>query len=360
MDVLINAGGKGTRMGACGVEKPMQDIGGMPTVMRVVDAMKRSDYADRILVSVSPNTPVTEKYLNDAGVETIRTSGEDFMMDTRKAFEALGSKFVMTCPSDIPLLTPKIVNECASRFDHNMESMVVMVREDIVREMGMTPSYACDVDGVGYVLSGLSIMHRQLLIDGNYLQETRLLTKFRNLAVNVNTPRELELARRMFTEGGNRSVLLLDGSGFRLLRVGVSAGGFLFALDLHGDDFAHAAGGFALGAGDGPSRGFRRTVGVDAFVLCGALDHGCTAFGTCLPGRLYAAAGPEGIGLRTRRPGTAARETVARPRVHDADGTSLTGGTRAEVVLLGIGWAFGIYAYGLRGHTLTDQAYLGQ
>ncbi len=60
MDVLINAGGKGTRMGVTGIEKPMQIIGGKPTVLRVVEAMQKSSYTDRILVSVSPNTPKTE------------------------------------------------------------------------------------------------------------------------------------------------------------------------------------------------------------------------------------------------------------------------------------------------------------
>ena len=52
-------------------------------------------------------------------------------------------------------------------------------------------------DGKEYVLSGLSIMDREATIAGDYLGEYRLLTDFRELAVNVNTPGELELARKM-------------------------------------------------------------------------------------------------------------------------------------------------------------------
>ena len=200
MDVLINAGGKGTRMGHCGVEKPMQVIGGVPVVGRVVDAMRGASCVDRVLVSVSPNTVETERYLCDAGVEVIRTSGDDFMMDMRESFSALDSDYVMVCPSDMPLLTSEVVDRCASRFKPEMQSMVVMVKAELVREMGVTPSFSCDVDGTEYVLSGLSVMDRRATIEGKYLDEHRLLTEFRELAVNVNTPGELELARRMCSE----------------------------------------------------------------------------------------------------------------------------------------------------------------
>jgi len=39
MQALINAGGKGSRMGECGVEKPMQVIGDKPSVQRVIEAL---------------------------------------------------------------------------------------------------------------------------------------------------------------------------------------------------------------------------------------------------------------------------------------------------------------------------------
>ena len=197
MDALINAGGKGTRMGHTGTEKPMLPIGGVPVVKRVVDAMNASSFIDRVLVSVSPNTPETEKYLKSCGVETICTSGDDFMMDMRESFGRLNGDYVTVCPSDMPLLTSGIVDACISEFEPKMQSMVVMVRADIVRGLGITPSYECDVGGQMYVLSGLSVMDRRATLAGEYLNEHRLLTEYRELAVNVNTPRELEFAREM-------------------------------------------------------------------------------------------------------------------------------------------------------------------
>ena len=105
MQALVNAGGKGSRMGKCGIEKPMQMVGDKHTVQRVVEALSASSHIDRLLVSVSDNTPETERFLNSIGVETIRTSGESFMDDLHDAFKVMDGDYVLTCPSDLPLLT---------------------------------------------------------------------------------------------------------------------------------------------------------------------------------------------------------------------------------------------------------------
>jgi len=200
MEVLINAGGKGSRMGQCGIEKPMHIIGGVPVVRRVVDAMRGASGIDRVIVSVSPNTVETGRYLEDNGIEVIRTTGDDFMMDMRDSFSVLEGDYVMVCPSDMPMLSSPVVEDCLLRFRPEMQSMVVMVRASIVREMGVIPSYSCNVFGTEYVLSGLSIMDRRATLAGEYLKEDRYLTDYCELAVNVNTPGELELARKMCSQ----------------------------------------------------------------------------------------------------------------------------------------------------------------
>lgn len=198
MEALINAGGKGSRMGACGIEKPMQIIGGVPAIRHVVDAMRAAKHIHRIIVSVSHNTYETERYLRDIGVETIRTSGEDFMMDIHEAFELLHGDYVLTCPSDIPLLKSSVIDDVVTSFKPSMESMVVMIEAPMVREMGIKPSYIREIDGKEWVLSGISVMDREATMSGDYLHEECLFTKWRELAVNVNTPEELERARTLY------------------------------------------------------------------------------------------------------------------------------------------------------------------
>lgn len=199
MEALVNAGGKGTRMGPQGIEKPMQIIGGKPVVQRVVDAMLSAKGVSRLLVSVSHNTPETERYLREQGVETIRTSGEDFMMDLHESFSVLEGDYVMTCPSDMPLITNVAIDESLRAFRPEMESMIVLVDADLVRSMGVHPVYMREIEGKEWVLSGLSVMDRKGILEGRYLNEYCLRTDWRELAVNVNTPAELALAREIFS-----------------------------------------------------------------------------------------------------------------------------------------------------------------
>ncbi len=201
MQALINAGGKGTRMGKCGIEKPMHMVGDRPVVARVVEALQHSTHIDRILVSVSDNTPNTEEYLKSIGVETIRTSGESFMDDLHQAFESMDGDYVLTCPSDLPLLTTEVVNTFIEYFVPGlMESAIAVVDEATVLSTGITPSYTRECNGRQWVLSGLCIMNRPRTLAGDYLEEYLFETNWVELSVNVNTPKELDLARSYFRE----------------------------------------------------------------------------------------------------------------------------------------------------------------
>ena len=199
MQALINAGGKGSRMGKCGVEKPMQVIGDKPTVQRVVEAISASSNIDRLIVSVSDNTPETERFLNSIGVETIRTSGASFMDDLHDAFRAMDGDYVLTCPSDLPLLTTDVVDLFIEYFQPGtMESAIAVVDEETVVRTGITPSYTREYNGRQWVLSGLCIMNRPMTLAGAYLKEYLFETDWVELSVNVNTLDELELARSYF------------------------------------------------------------------------------------------------------------------------------------------------------------------
>ena len=201
MQALINAGGKGTRMGACGTEKPMQDICGKPSIQRVVDALSGSHYVDRILVSVSDNTLNTEEYLKSVGVDTVRTSGKSFMDDLHEAFEVMSGNCVLTCPSDIPLLsTEKLDNFIHGFGKMHRESYIALVDCAVLNDLGITPSYQMEFGNSNWAVSGISIMDRLKTIRGDYLLNSYFYTDCREFAVNVNTQRELGIARKLFEE----------------------------------------------------------------------------------------------------------------------------------------------------------------
>lgn len=186
-------------MGKCGVEKPMQMIGDKHVVQRVVDALSASPHIDRLLVSVSDNTLETERYLNSVGVETIRTSGESFMDDLHEAFRHMDGEYVLTCPSDLPLITTEVVDTFMEYFaPGTMQSAIAVVDEETVVKTGIKPSYTREYNGREWVLSGLCIMNRPRTLAGDYLEEYLFETDWVELAINVNTLEELELARSYF------------------------------------------------------------------------------------------------------------------------------------------------------------------
>ena len=198
VDALIMAGGKGSRMGPDTIEKPMQMIGGKHVVERVVEAVRNSKFVSKVLVSVSSNTPRTEEFLRDMGVDVVCTTGNDFMNDMHTAFEYLDSEFVLTCPSDLPLLKSFTVDSFVSFFRPEMQSAIAVVDKDVVVGTGITPSFTIDIDGKEWVLSGLCISDRQKTLDGVYLEEHYMKTDWVDLAVNVNTQHELALSRAYF------------------------------------------------------------------------------------------------------------------------------------------------------------------
>ena len=198
MEALIHAGGKGTRMGSCGIEKPMMMVGDKHTVERVIDALKGARNIDRILVSVSDHTLETESYLRSIGVETIRTSGDDFMGDLHQALDRLSGDYVLTSPSDLPLVTSEIFDSIVENFQPgSMDSLLAVVDETTVRGIGITPSYTRECDGSNWVLS---IIDRNKTLAGEYLQESLFKTNWPELSINVNTPTELGLARNFFKD----------------------------------------------------------------------------------------------------------------------------------------------------------------
>ncbi len=201
MEALVHAGGKGTRMGKCGIEKPMMKVGDKCTVERVIDALKGSKNIVRILVSVSDNTLETEKYLKEIGVETVRTSGDDFMGDLHQALSCLKGDYVLTTPSDLPLITTEIFDSIIEYFiPKTMDSLLAVIDEETVRNIGIIPSYTREYRGNSWVLSGVSIIDRKKTLAGEYLREELYETNWPELSVNVNTQLELGLARSFFKE----------------------------------------------------------------------------------------------------------------------------------------------------------------
>jgi adenosylcobinamide-phosphate guanylyltransferase len=187
MDALIMAGGAGSRLGGI-VEKPLLEISGEPIIGRVIEALKGSRIR-RIFAATSQNTSKTAEYLRARGIKTIQTSGRGYVEDMIFALKALGLEKTLVISSDLPLITSEHIDWVIREYERQANpSLAVFIPLDVFRENNLTPSIVLE----GYVPAGINI------VDAKNLNgpETKLISDKVELAFNVNTYKEVELAER--------------------------------------------------------------------------------------------------------------------------------------------------------------------
>ncbi len=196
MTALVMAGGKATRMGS-EVEKPLLEIDGVPMIQLVIDALRASKSVDRIIVAVSPwNMRVAGK-ARELGAEVIETPGSGYESDMKIAIKQLGLGDVLVVSADLPFLTSAMVDSAFEAYKSSGKpALSVMCPHGVLEKLNLQPPYVFEVEGKKLVPIGLNILDGTK-IDEPVLEETTLVTDSEQLSLNVNTPQELEVARKL-------------------------------------------------------------------------------------------------------------------------------------------------------------------
>jgi adenosylcobinamide-phosphate guanylyltransferase len=187
-------GGRASRMQQqTSTEKPLLKVAGVAMVELVISALGSSKRFDRIIAAVSPNAPKTKEFLKSKGIETIETVGQGYSQDLSHLLSKLKPQKVMIVPADIPLLNSQVVNEILSTAADRQEPAISIVLEKgFVEGMGVKPSIVFDQ----YCHSGITIFNT-LAVDPGPVQECYLAMNRKEIALNVNTKEELELAEKL-------------------------------------------------------------------------------------------------------------------------------------------------------------------
>jgi adenosylcobinamide-phosphate guanylyltransferase len=188
-------GGRASRMQQVDMEKPLLKVDGVEMVERVISALASSDRFDRIVAAVSPNTPGTNKFLKSKGIETIETAGEGYSQDLSYLLSILKPQKVVAVPGDIPLLNSKIVNEIISAIDDRQKqepAISIILEKGFVEGIGVKPSIVLNQ----YCHSGITIFNT-MVVGAEPVEERYLVMNRKEIALNVNTKEELELAEKL-------------------------------------------------------------------------------------------------------------------------------------------------------------------
>jgi adenosylcobinamide-phosphate guanylyltransferase len=182
-----------------GIEKPLIKVDGVAMVERVISALASSDRFDRIIAAVSPNTPKTNEFLKSKGIEIIETAGEGYSQDLSHLLSKLKPDKVVVVPSDIPLLNSQIVKEILNTIDDDddrqeqEQAISIILEKGFVEEIGVKPSIVLMNQ---YCHSGITIFN-SMVVSSKPVKEHYLVMNRKEIALNVNTKEELELAEKL-------------------------------------------------------------------------------------------------------------------------------------------------------------------
>ncbi len=221
LPAVLLCGGRGTRLGG-DVEKPLVEVGGRPMIARVLDALADAGVS-RVAAVASPHAPDTRRALvsglaEEAAVPctVLDGSGEGYVADLEVGLSAVDGPAV-TVAADLPLLRGRDVeaaigeavpagsapdevgpppdgtisarDETTAPPDDPVRSVTVCVPVAYKRELGASVDSSFEHDGTAVAPTGLNVVG-----EGS---DRVVLRERDSVAINVNRPGDLELARRI-------------------------------------------------------------------------------------------------------------------------------------------------------------------
>ena len=186
-------------------EKPLLKIGGKPIIEHVFNALRNAKEIDEIIVAVSKYTPKTATLMKRCPVKVLETPGNGYVPDQAYAIRRLKLDIALIISADLPLVTGEIVERIIERYRLcSKPALTVAVPLETKKRLGLGAEYAVEVGDRLVVPSGVNV------IDGRRIDETELdeeifIIDEEELAVNVNTSRELGIAEYLFEEDSVRA-----------------------------------------------------------------------------------------------------------------------------------------------------------
>ncbi len=198
--MIVTAGGKGSRMKEVEGEKPLIPVLGQPMIDRVLEAVMASRGVGAVHVSITSNTPRTEKHLRERGIDVIITDGKGYSEDLNQVMSGLTTDHVMVLPADMPLIRPGTIEDVLRQAEGvKVGSFCVTVPVEMMRALGLDLTYSLMVNGREVVLCGVSVVDRKAMLTGLELEQAYMISESEELALNVNTIGDLRRAEMMLS-----------------------------------------------------------------------------------------------------------------------------------------------------------------
>ena len=197
---LVMAGGKGTRM-RISQEKPLIQVCGKPVIEYVLAALKEAKKIGSIIVATSSCTPKTTQLMKQLGVQVIETPGKDYVSDMGYAVQTLKLGIFLAIAADLPLVNGEMIDAIVDRYERcGKPALTVAVPLETKAKLGMCIEYSFKTDNKDVVPVGINVIDGRKRYGDEWLDQDIYLMENQELAVNINTVQELQLAERLLPE----------------------------------------------------------------------------------------------------------------------------------------------------------------
>jgi adenosylcobinamide-phosphate guanylyltransferase len=197
------AGGKGTRM-TVSEEKPLLRVGGKPVIEYVLKALENARKVDSIVVAVSDYTPKTAELMAEYPVTVVKTPGREYVFDLGYTVKALKLQTVMAVAADLPLIKGEIIDAIIEHYERcGKPALAVVVPMETKEKLGMAGDYSFVMANRHVVPAGINVIDGRR-IDEEELDQEVFLLDLEEVAVNINTVQELEIAEKLFAKASRK------------------------------------------------------------------------------------------------------------------------------------------------------------
>jgi len=208
MLALIMCGGKGERIKDFCSDKSMLNLNDEPLIEHILVSLKDSKKFDRIYAAGSCNSKFTLNFLKNHRysfsrfLEIIETSGIDYSTDLVFVLEKLRPSTVFVLPSDMPLITPELIEKIIATWEGDKECISIVMDKEFITKLGLDPTISIKLENKEYFHSGITIFDSSKLERGQVIKEQYITLNDERLAFNINTKKDYFLvSSKKFNQG---------------------------------------------------------------------------------------------------------------------------------------------------------------
>jgi adenosylcobinamide-phosphate guanylyltransferase len=134
------------------------------------------------------------------GIRLIETLGTGYSNDL-SFVPRFSPEKVLLVPADLPLIDYVIVGKIMDSLQsHRASAISIILTKRFVEATGVRPSVILDFQGIQCCHAGITLYDSRQFQAGLSIPEEYVLMNQLEIAVNVNTKEELEIARRLLVE----------------------------------------------------------------------------------------------------------------------------------------------------------------